>query len=455
MPDDVLRQRGEAGRRAIHRVDDGGADLTAYVEQALAVGAQAISVAGGAQDTYNLEQLVQDVGTRTSESTTQATESTTKVVTEATKAMQDASAEAKKALREAGDLARSSFATNVSVANKELREQLTQLLGGKDPELVARLQLVLKDFGTNLTTHADEQSTKLYEKATRALNPDDPTSPLAKHMVKLDAQHTALTTTVEKHHETLAAKVQELATALNVQKAAAEASAAVAQVTTLKGRTYEENISALMRAIVAGLGDEYTETGNLGGALAGSKKGDGLLTVDGGRVRVLVEMHDSRQKRAWNAYLDEAERNRQAAGSLGLVPTTVQNEGQSIGVLSARRVVMAFDPLEDDPALLRTVLILLRTAALAASARLDDTGVQTAAERIAEALDVLPRVDTIRRLADGIRKNAVKVDTEADTLHTPAEPAAAAGPDRAAPGRAGRPWRTGRPSRLGRAAQRA
>lgn len=395
-----------------------GADLTAYVEQALAVGAQAITVAGGAQDTYNLEQLVQDVGTRTSESTTQATESTTKVVTEATKAMQDASAEAKKALREAGDLARSSFATNVSAANKELREQLTQLLGGKDPELVARLQLVLKDFGTNLTTHADEQSTKLYEKATRALNPDDPTSPLAKHMVKLDAQHTALTTTVEKHHETLAAKVQELATALNVQKAAAQASAAVAQVTTLKGRTYEENISALMRAMATGLGDEYTETGNLGGALAGSKKGDGLLTVDGGRVRVLVEMHDSRQKRAWNAYLDEAERNRQAAGSLGLVPTTVQNEGQSIRVLSARRVVMAFDPLEDDPALLRTVLILLRTAALAASARLDDTGVQTAAERIAEALDVLPRVDTIRKLADGIRKNAVKVDTEADTLHT-------------------------------------
>lgn len=170
-------------------------------------------------------------------------------------------------------------------------------------------------------------------------------------MVKLDAQHTALTTTVEKHHETLAAKVQELAIALNVQKATAEASAAVAQVTTLKGRTYEENISALMRAIAAGLGDEYTETGNLGGALAGSKKGDGLLTVDGGRVRVLVEMHDSRQKRAWNAYLDEAERNRQAAGSLGLVPTTVQNEGQSIRVLSARRVVMAFDPLKDDPAL--------------------------------------------------------------------------------------------------------
>jgi hypothetical protein len=132
----------------------------------------------------------------------------------------------------------------------------------------------------------------------------------------------------------------------------------------------------------------------------------------------LVEMHDSRQKRAWNAYLDEAERNRQAAGSLGLVPTTAQNEGQSIRVLSARRVVMAFDPLEDDPALLRTVLILLRTAALAASARLDDTGVQSAAERIAEALVVLPRVDTIRRLADGIRKNAVKVDTEADTLHT-------------------------------------
>ncbi len=53
-----------------------GADLTAYVEQALAVGAQAISVAGGTQDTYNLEQLVQDVGLRTSESTRSAAECT-------------------------------------------------------------------------------------------------------------------------------------------------------------------------------------------------------------------------------------------------------------------------------------------------------------------------------------------------------------------------------------------
>ena len=393
------------------------ADLTAYVEQALAVGAQAIAVAGGTQDTYNLEQLVQDVGTRTSESTRAASERTGEVVTEAAKAMQQASDEAKKVLSEAGEQARSAFGTSVKTAHTELREQLTGLLGGQDPELVARLRPLLQDFAGRLTRQADEHTAQLFDKATRALNPDDPTSPMAKHLVLLDRQHKALTSTVEEQHTALAGKVEELTRAVHAQKAAKDAAKATASVTTLKGFAFEDNVGRALRDIAVGLGDEYTETGAIAGLLSRCKKGDGVLTINGGSTKVVMEMSDS-PRSTWGDYLDEAERNRGACAALGIVPSPERNEGQLIRVIGPRRIVVAYDPEQDDMALLRTVVILLRTAAMAATTSGDTTSVRTATERISEALATLPRVESIRKTADSIRKGALKVDTEAEKLHT-------------------------------------
>ena len=122
-----------------------------------------------------------------------------------------------------------------------------------------------------------------------------------------------------------------------------------------------------------------------------SKKGDGVLVVAGGPARVVLEMTDS-ERRDWGDYLDEAERNRQATASLGLVPHADQNGGQGLRVLGPRRIVMVLDPATDDHALLRSVIQVLRMAAVAATVRQDDTDVQTAVERIAEALDVLPSI---------------------------------------------------------------
>lgn len=114
--------------------------------------------------------------------------------------------------------------------------------------------------------------------------------------------------------------------------------------------------------------DEYTETGTLVGRLARCKKGDGVLAVPGEPAKVVLEMTDS-PRTGWVDYLDEAERNRDAAASLSLVRTMEQNGGQSIRVLGSRRIVMAFAPEQDDPSLLRTVVMLLRAAAIAANAR--------------------------------------------------------------------------------------
>ncbi|MGH3976306.1 MAG: hypothetical protein ACRDS9_23735 [Pseudonocardiaceae bacterium] len=79
-----------------------------------------------------------------------------------------------------------------------------------------------------------------------------------------------------------------------------------------------------MEQIAAGLGDEYADTGAIPGTIARNKKGDGVLTINGGSARIVLEMTNSKRS-SWNDYLDEAERNRAAVASLGLVHEPVQN----------------------------------------------------------------------------------------------------------------------------------
>jgi hypothetical protein len=151
------------------------------------------------------------------------------------------------------------------------------------------------------------------------------------------------------------------------------------------------------------------------GRLARSKKGDGVLTVNGGTARVVLEMTDS-PRTNWTDYLDESERNREATASLGLVRDPVQNAGQSIRVLGSRRIVMAFDPASDDANLLRTVVMLLRTAAIAASARHGANEIATAEEKVTEAIGLLAKIDDIQKTAGSIHKSATKISNECVTF---------------------------------------
>ena len=153
---------------------------------------------------------------------------------------------------------------------------------------------------------------------------------MAKHTAELEARQQQLTEQIDENHTEIVQKVDELTTALKVQ----EARTKLAKVTPIKGDSYENQVHTVMLGIAAGLGDEYTDTGTIVGAVPRSKKGDGLLTVDGGAARVVLEMTDS-ARAGWAEYLDEAERNRQAAAALGLVRTAEQNGGQSIRVLGS------------------------------------------------------------------------------------------------------------------------
>jgi hypothetical protein len=408
-------RRWSTGQRgaAVNADTLSGADLSAFVTQAMVVGAHAIGSAGGIQDMFNLEQLVTDVGTRTAESTAKAADATSAVVEHATETVQKAAVDAQKAIAEAGSEARTSFADNVTSAKKSLLEEVHRLVGGDNPDLLARLTPMLEKFGHDLDDRVAKQTSDMFTTAARQFDPDDPTSPMSKHARALAAHQESLSVTLEKNHKELAAKVDELTTAVKVTTSANDAATATASVTPLKGDTYAARINVLMDEIAAGLGDEYADTSATTGIVARSKKGDGVLSINGGSARVVLEMTDSKRTQ-WNDYLDEAERNRGATASLGLVRDQAQNNGKTIRCLGARRIILAFDPVTDPPDLLRTVVQLLRIAAVAATSRHDREEIQTADEKIREALAILAKIDEIKRSASAIRSHADKIERESN-----------------------------------------
>lgn len=142
-----------------------------------------------------------------------------------------------------------------------------------------------------------------------------------------------------------------------------------------------------------------------------------MLSLNDGAARVVIEMTDS-SRTGWTDYFAEAERNRDAVASLGLVRTTDQNGGQTLRVIGAQRLVLAFDPDKDSPDLLRTVIMLLRTTAIATASRKGVHQVATAEEKIAEALNHLVKIDSVKKLSATIQKSATKIDSECTALHS-------------------------------------
>lgn len=144
-----------------------------------------------------------------------------------------------------------------------------------------------------MNEHVAKQTGELFDKAAKQFDPDDPTSPMDKQRRELQGQQEALTATMTQNHKELADKFEQLTTAVKVAGAANDAASAIAKVTPIKGDTYASSIHRGMQQIAVGLGDEYTDTGSVTGVIPRCKKGDGLLTVNGGDAHVVLEMTDS------------------------------------------------------------------------------------------------------------------------------------------------------------------
>ncbi|HEY5879642.1 MAG TPA: hypothetical protein VIU11_12080 [Nakamurella sp.] len=77
---------------------------------------------------------------------------------------------------------------------------------------------------------------------------------------------------------------------------------------------------------------------------------------------------------------------------------------------------MAFVSDTDNAALLRTFVQMLRLAAVAANSRQDTAEIQKAREKLTEAIDLLGRIDEVKRLSGLVSGNAAKIEKEADVL---------------------------------------
>ncbi|MXP21536.1 Fis family transcriptional regulator [Gordonia sp. HNM0687] len=409
-------QRWTTGERGAV-VDDpttlADADLGEFVAKALTVGAHALSATGQAQESRALERMITELGDKATTSTAEAAALTDRSVKAASEAVSKAAADAQKALREADEATRKSLTESIEKMRRETEAELKRLFGGTDPEVIDRFAPLLEQFAANLDKRAAANTTELLTKAAKQFDPNDPASPMAKHSAELTKRQESLTEQLTKQHTELTGRLDEVVTALKV----AEAKASVSKVSPIKGGTYETEVHEVLQTVAAGLGDEYCETGTVVGAVARSKKGDGVLTVDGGAARVVIEVTDSKRD-GWGAYLDEAERNRQADAAVGLVRTVEQNCGETIRVLGKRRIVLAFDPLTDDPDLVRTVVMLLRTSALAVANRTGAHEIATAEEKITDAVEQLGTIDDIKKTAGTIEKNAQKIEKSCSTIYS-------------------------------------
>lgn len=413
---DVVReaQRWTTGERGAV-IDDPAilktAELSAFVSEAVKIGAHALAATGQAQDSRALERMLKEVGEKAAHSTTQAAEHTARTVKEATTAVAKAADDAKKAITEADAASRQEFTKSVAAAKQDLSDDVRRIFGGDSPELLERLRPLLDKFGADLDAKSKASVTEVLTKAVKQFDPSDPTSPMAKHAAQMGERQQELTELIDKNCGAIAKKVDELTVVLKVQ----EARTSVTKVTPIKGDTFENQVNAVLADIAAGLGDEYTDLRTTCGAVSRSKKGDGVLSISDDTTRVVIEMTDSARE-GWAEYLGEAERNRQAAASLGLVRTAEQNKGRSIRVLGTRRVVVAFDPENDDPDLLRTAVMLLRTVALATVTRRGADQIATAEEKIAEAVAQLEKLDEVKKTAGSIQKHATKIETSCTTI---------------------------------------
>ena len=394
------------------------ADLTAFVTQAMVVGSHAIATAGGAQEAYNLQALVTEVGERTAEASRQATRATDEAIRKATATIESSTTAVRTAIGELGVETRRAFSENVDAAGKSLTGEVNRLLGGEHPELLARLTPVIERFGRELETRSSQQTGELIAKAARQFDPADPASPVAQQARLLAEQQQKLATALAKDNIDLARKIDELAETVKLAQAASGARATAMRASTLKGKPFEDSMHDVLTELATGFGDEYINTSATAGRYPHNKKGDGVLALHGSEVRVVVEMSDSNRGAGWSAYLDETERNRDARVSLGIVRTAAQLGDHTVLSLGPRRLLMAFDPETDSVDLLRTVLQLLRLAALA-TAHDEHTGeVHIAEEKITEAIGVLDRIDKVTKSVGLIRQHATTIGDQSEALRT-------------------------------------
>ncbi len=357
---DVKREaaRWTTGKRGeLASIDElAAADLAPFVREAVIVGARVLAIAASTADTVAVQQAVRSASEQVSDATKRATEASEDAVRRATESLTSATRQ----------------------VHQDLSEQVERLVGGDNPELLGRLQPVLAGVGATLEKQVAEAVTA------------------ANRLVAEESQ---------RRHDQLTDLIRAVQQDVAVKTAATQ----IRNVTTIKGLDYESCVHDGFEQVAAQMGDEYQRTGEFAGRLSRNKKGDGVLVIDGGTARIVIEAHDGSSKE-WGSYLAEAEQNRGASAAIGVVRHVDDNCGRALRVVAQKRVVVAYDPDHDDTELLHTAALLMRAVALTTSGRFGPDGIATANEHIQEALTALEGLEDAKKSARHIISNAETIE---------------------------------------------
>lgn len=228
-------RRWTTGRRG-PVIDDAAqlaqADLSAFATEALVLGARALAVTGQTADARVVEQMIKDVGDKTADAASRAADVTEHAAKEAATTVAKVAADATSAITEADRRTREELTAAVETARVGLTTEVRRLFGGDSPELLDRLRPLLDRFGLELDSRLRASATELLERTGRQFDPADPTSPIARHAAAIADQQQKVASQLEKGYAELAAKVEEVATAIKVR----EARAAVLELSPAKAR---------------------------------------------------------------------------------------------------------------------------------------------------------------------------------------------------------------------------
>jgi hypothetical protein len=200
----------------------------------------------------------------------------------------------------------------------------------------------------------------------------------------------------------VAAGFKEIGEKLAAIEAASSARSAERSKSSAKGADFEGTIEGMLGDLARGTGDLLERTGTEIGAMAASKKGDFVLTLNseataGCELRIVVECKDRYVSgRAMRDELREAKTNRDAAVALVVFTPTHAPAGIAPFDVRAGDVYCVIDPAAPEPASLEASVRLARLLALQT---LRDRDVEVDAAAVTAALNgVREQLETLRAL---------------------------------------------------------
>jgi hypothetical protein len=200
----------------------------------------------------------------------------------------------------------------------------------------------------------------------------------------------------------VAAGFKEIGEKLAAIEAASSARSAERSKSSAKGADFEGAIEGMLGDLARGTGDLLERTGTEIGAMAASKKGDFVLTLNseataGCELRIVVECKDRYVSgRAMRDELREAKTNRDAAVALVVFTPAHAPAGIAPFDVRAGDVYCVIDPAAPEPASLEASVRLARLLALQT---LRDRDVEVDAAAVTAALNgVREQLETLRAL---------------------------------------------------------